>query len=455
MLLGFLEMVGTGLSTIFWLILALFILVLVHELGHFLAAKAFRMRVEKFSIGFPPKIVSKKVGETEYVVGATPLGGYVKISGMVDESMDARFADTVPEPWEFRSKPVWQRIVVITAGVVFNVILAVVIFSGLKYFYGEPYVPVERIAQFEVMDSSLAFQMGMRTGDRIVAVNGREVKRDSDILNIESLMADRTSITVNRAGEEIELEAPDQFVSLLSRADGDFGVRAYYENRIGDVSPDYPAESIGMKSGDRVIQIGEKPIRFWEEMRDAIQETNGEEFDIRWTRESSTGLDTLVASVVPVAVESGGQTSYLLGVSQPIFEIEEFDAGEAIIAGARDTWTNTVGTVLMFKKLIVGEENVRDALGGPVAIAQATKQAADQSLFAFWRIVALLSVTLAIVNILPIPALDGGHLVFLIYEGIVRREPSLRVRMVAQQIGMFLLLMLMVFLIVNDFLRLS
>src|SRR5690554_6908989 len=149
-------------------------------MGHFLFAKLFKMRVERFSVGFPPKLFGKKIGETEYVVGATPLGGYVKISGMVDESMDAEFASSEPEPWEFRAKPIWQRIVVITAGVIFNILLAFVIFAGLKAAYGDEYVPADRIDAVYVSENSIAHEMGLRTGDRIVAVSGRELERYDD-----------------------------------------------------------------------------------------------------------------------------------------------------------------------------------------------------------------------------------------------------------------------------------
>ncbi|MBL7980141.1 MAG: RIP metalloprotease RseP [Bacteroidetes Order II. Incertae sedis bacterium] len=449
-ILSSLGSVGNVLTYVFWVILALFILVLVHEMGHFLSAKAFGMRVERFSIGFPPKILGKQIGETEYVIGATPLGGYVKISGMIDESMDTGFVEGVPEPWEFRAKPVWQKMVVITAGVIFNMILAIIIFSTLKLTYGEPYIPIEQIAQFSVEEGSLAYDMGLRTGDRIVAVNGKQVKRHTDILNIGVLMADNPSITVNRNGNKITLNAPPAMVSKLSKAQGNFGITPYFHSRIGEVVPDMPAEKAGLKANDKIVGINGNPIRFWEEMTDALKNSQGKPLDVKWVRSAKNGVnDTLSATIVP---KKEGE-SYLLGVGRSATAIEYFSLGGAIAAGTRETWTNATGTLLMFKKLIMGQENVRDALGGPVMIARETKRAADQGAYSFWRIVALLSVTLAVVNILPIPALDGGHLVFLIYEAIARKEPSPRFRMIAQQVGMVLLLALMVFLVFNDVLR--
>lgn len=449
-ILSSLGPIGNVLTYIFWVVLALFILVLVHEMGHFLSAKAFGMRVERFSIGFPPKIIGKQIGETEYVIGATPLGGYVKISGMIDESMDTGFVEGVPEPWEFRAKPVWQKMVVITAGVIFNMILAIVIFSALKFSYGEPYIPIEEIAQFSVEEGSLAYEMGLRTGDRIVAVNGKQVKRHTDLLNIGVLMAESPNITVNRAGKKITLNAPPAIVSKLSKAQGNFGITPYFHSRIGEVAPDLPAEKAGLKAKDKIVAINGQPIRFWEEMTDAIKKSQGKPLDLKWVRAAKNGVtDTLSATVTPK--KEGG--SYILGVGRSATAIENFSVGGAIAAGTRETWLNATGTLQMFKKLIMGQENVRDALGGPVMIARETKRAADQGAYSFWRIVALLSVTLAVVNILPIPALDGGHLVFLIYEAIARKEPSARFRMIAQQVGMVLLLALMVFLVFNDVLR--
>lgn len=449
--LSVLGPVGSVLTYAFWVILALFILVLVHELGHFLSAKLFGMRVERFSIGFPPKVFGKTIGETEYMIGATPLGGYVKISGMIDESMDTGHLDSVPEPWEFRSKPVWQKMVVITAGVIFNLILAFFIFSALKYAYGEPYIPVEQIAQFTVKEGSLAYDMGMRTGDRIYAVNDRVVKRSSDILNMGVLMADNPTITVVRNGAKVKLNAPEGLVSKLSKVQGDFGITPFYHSTVGDVLPDGAAGLAGLKPNDRIVQIGAKPIRFWEEMTEAIQETKGQAVPVKWVRAKSGGLvDTLSASLQP---KMGPEKKYIIGVARPMPALETFSTGGAIAAGARETWLTATSTLKMFQKLFTGQENVRDALGGPLMIARETKRAADQGAFAFWRIVGVLSVTLAVVNIMPIPALDGGHLIFLIYEGIARKEPSARFRAITQQIGMVLLLALMVFLVFNDVLR--
>ena len=219
------------LSYAFWVLLAITILVFVHEMGHFLFAKLFNMRVDRFSVGFPPKIFGKKIGETEYVIGATPLGGYVKIAGMVDESMDTDFTGSEPEPWEFRSKPVWQRIVVITAGVIFNVLLACIIFIGLKYVYGESYIPAENVRSVYVAEGSLAYEMGLRTGDRIVEVSGNEPERFSDLLDVQALLAlPRESQALAIPAQA--LEAPRAYSVLV--ADDSLSVRKSLTTMLSD-----------------------------------------------------------------------------------------------------------------------------------------------------------------------------------------------------------------------------
>lgn len=439
-------------------LLAIMILVFVHEMGHFLFAKLFKMRVDRFSIGFPPKIVGKQVGETEYVIGATPLGGYVKIAGMVDESMDTDNLESEPEPWEFRAKPVWQRIIVITAGVIFNVVLACLIFIGLKYVYGEAQPLATEDGSVYVADSSLAYQIGLRTGDRILGISGKPFEPYGGAKSIDALLADPLTIDVNRGGQELTLQGPDDIMTQLGRLGG-LGL-SFEPSVIGRVVGDTPAEEAGLQAGDRIIAINNEPVVFWEEMSSLIRASAGEPISIRWMRPESydeedatvaTTGEILESEIQPAHNEAGDY--YFIGVDIAV-RFSDYSMGEAIVAGVVDTWLQTKGTAISLKRIFTGRENLRENLGGPVMVAKITGQAAQAGGRAFWNIVALLSITLAIVNILPIPALDGGHLVFLIYEGITRREPSLKVRMAMQQVGMVLLLTLMAFLIFNDILRL-
>ena len=470
------DLILTILSYIFWVGLALGILVFIHELGHFLAAKLFKMRVDQFSIGFPPRILSKTVGETEYRIGAVPFGGYVKIAGMIDESMDADFAESEPQPYEFRSKPVWQRIVVITAGVIFNLILAFLIFIGIKWGYGDTYIPAENVPGVYVADGSIAHDIGLRTGDQLVAVNGERLEAFDPSGGLAALSADRATFTVERGGRSVTLTAPEDYASRLNSAKGDVGVNPF-PSLIGAVSSDGPAGTAGLRPGDRILAINGEPVQFWAELSEVVQRTGGAPVAVRWARPDSladaeTSLvpveqrdDSAVyeAEVTPELTEDEGGERWIVGVLPPtgeqlqaLFGVRhrDYSFGEAVVAGSADTvnWVALYGQLI--GRLFTGKDDVRQSVGGPVMIAKATKQAADAGMQQFWFMVAMLSIALAVFNILPIPVLDGGHLVFLIYEGITRREPSVKFRMIVQQVGFVLLLAFMAFVIFNDFTRL-
>jgi len=478
------DLLITILTSTFWVVLALTILVFVHELGHFLTAKWFGMRVERFSIGFPPTVLRRQHGDTEYAVGATPLGGYVKISGMIDESLDTDHQQEEAKPWEFRSKPVWQRIIVITAGVIFNVILAAIIFGGIRYAEGETFIPADNIESIYVAEGSVAHDIGLRTGDRVLEVNGEPFQRFDQILASNLVAADSLTITVRREDSTQVIQGPRDFITRVSRARNDergFGV-SYIPPLIGGVQSDMPADTIGLQTGDRIVRINGEPVRFWAEMSDIIQASDGEPMTVEWFRSDSLKADTADASpatvvdrrpdgvvyrnrITPTKTESG---RFVFGVTnaqaseqtmQMIYDqfgIEQRTYGpvEAFTAGAQDVWTTSRNIVITLQRVATGRDDLRESLGGPVMIAKVTSDAAEQGAIMFWRLVAALSVTLAIMNILPVPALDGGQLMFLLYEGITRRKPSVRVRLVAQQIGMILLLGFMTFLIFNDILRL-
>lgn len=469
------ELLLSILTSTAWVVLALTILVFIHELGHFLTAKYFGMRVERFSIGFPPTVFGRRMGETEYAIGATPLGGYVKISGMIDENLDTEHVEAEPEPHEFRSKPVWQRIIVITAGVIFNVILAALIFAGIKWSTGETFIPAENVESIYVEDGSVAHNMGMRTGDEIVAVNGASFNT-FDQLNPGALLADTLTITVTRGSGTETLVGPRDIMTQMSRASQEVGSPlgiSFTPPLVGAAPEGRPAADAGIRTGDRIVHVAGDSIRFWQEMAEQIQRTEGAATTIRWLRPDSLMQN---GEAVPMAhtpqgalfeatitPEAGDDGRYLIGIAAPSTDMlaaefgqrtRTFSPGEALVAGATETWSYAENIVVSLKRIVVGRDSVRDNLGGPVRIAQVTSQAASAGAVNFWRIVAILSITLAIMNILPIPALDGGQLVFLIYEGITRRPPSTRVRLIAQQVGMILLLGFMIFLIFNDILRL-
>ena len=508
------DSILNSLSYFFWVAIALGILVTVHELGHFLTARLFGMRVDAFSIGFGRALVRKVVGDTEYKIGWIPLGGYVKIHGMVDESMDVPYemqpavdadgrpvldADgdpvlekrldargrpvpaesSVPEPDEYRAKPVWQRMVVITAGVVFNIVLAFLIYSGLAAAYGRAYTPAENV-RLDVTEGSIAAEMGLRDGDRVVAANGERIEKFEDAFSPTTLSADPLRLTVERGGREVEITGPDALMTRLSQrareADDHgqasfgalFGAVPRLPPVLAGVAPGSAAERAGLRAGDRVVSIDGEPISSWMRLTSLVGASEGRPLRIQWARADTTeaavngagepvervgtagGAAVYEALVAPAATGE----RYVLGVELDAealgVEYETYGLGEALAAGARQTWAVTSTYAGFVGKLFAGKESVRENVGGPIMIAQQSKQAADRGGDAFWGFVAILSVALAVFNILPIPALDGGHLVFLLYEAVARREPSLRVRMVVQQVGLVLILAFMAFAIFND-----
>lgn len=440
------EWILSLLSTLGIFAAALLILVFFHELGHFLAAKLFGMRVERFSLGFPPRIFGIKKGETDYCIGATPLGGYVKISGMIDETMDDDYLDEEPKPWEFRSKPVWQRIVVITAGVIFNMILAVMIYGGLAYTTGETKIRLDSVESLYVAENSLAKQVGFQTGDKIVAVNGEDVPYFQDLFAPNEMMASSLSYTVLRDGRRATVTIADSLLDDIGK-EGFIRFEHVLPSKISRIAEGSPADKAGIKAGDEITSVNGEEVHHWLHLVNEITSAND---SLKLT--VNRGGQTLEFTVQP-------NENNKLGIYSPgldVFNVDRFNYGliESINVGIQKTNATVSGILGGFSKMFSGEISVRDNLGGPVAIANVTKQATEAGGFVgFWNITAFLSVTLAIMNILPIPVLDGGHLMFLIYEGITRREPSPKVRMALQQIGFLIIIALFIFVTFNDILR--
>jgi regulator of sigma E protease len=443
------EWILSLLSTLGIFAAALLILVFFHELGHFLAAKLFGMRVERFSVGFPPRIWGFQKGETDYCIGATPLGGYVKISGMIDETMDDDYLEEEPKPWEYRSKPVWQRIIVITAGVIFNMILAVIIYAGLAFSSGDVKVELDSVDGIYVEEGSLPSQVGFQTGDKIIGVNGEEVPYFEDLFAPDQMTASSLSFTVLRDGEQKTIPIADSLLNDIGQQGFITLNNAMPSVPITQVQNGEPADEAGIEAGDVITAINGEKVDYLQEIISKITNSN----------------DSLL-----VTVNRNGMTKNFkllpneqnkLGIGfQPsvedFFTVERFQYGvlESASVGVEKTNATLTGIIQGFSKMFTGDISVRDNLGGPVAIANVTKQATDAGgAIGFWNITAFLSITLAIMNILPIPVLDGGHLMFLIYEGITRREPSAKVRMALQQIGFLLIIALFIFVTFNDILR--
>ncbi len=445
------EVIFGILQTIVIFVAAIFILVLVHELGHFLAAKLFGMRVERFSIGFPPRLFGVKKGDTDYCISALPLGGYVKISGMVDESMDDSFSASEPKAYEYRSKPVWQRMIVISAGVIFNMILAYVIFAVITFSYGVNQIPAENIQGMYIPESSTAAEVGFETGDRLVAVNEKEIDfiRRGQFFSMSEITSQSLSFTVERDGELVTIQPPSDFLDYLARNPEFIELQNALPSKVGAVSESTPAYESGMEAGDEIVAIDGEEVGYWVQMVEKIQ-AGGDEM-VFTIRRNSERMDFTIQP---------DPERRIIGITivdpQEYFGYETVSFGffGSLREGVNQAHDTLFGIINGFRQLLTGTISVRENLGGPVAIASVTAEVTERGgALGFWNFTAFLSITLALMNILPIPMLDGGHLMFLIYEAVTRREPSMKVRMALQQIGFILLISLMIFVTFNDILR--
>lgn len=442
------EIITDFLSTVGYLVLALFILVTFHELGHFLAARLFGMRVDRFSIGFPPRLVGFVKGDTDYCISATPLGGYVKIAGLMDETMDDSFAESEPQPWEYRSKPVWQRMIVISAGVIFNVILAIIIYTGVTFSYGEQVIPAANVPGVYIQEDSFMEQMGFKSGDKLVRINGETPTYFRDFFNVSELTVSSITYTVERAGNFVDIKLPTDFLDK-ARDEKLINIIDAIPSEISKVVSGSPADEAGLLAGDKLVAVDGKAIGYWIQMTDLIKNSES-----TLALAVKRGADTLSLSVTP------NPDTKTIGV-QMVDPIQFFGAmevehsfGTSLATGFQRSMDTLVGTIRGIVKIVSGELAIKDNLGGPVAIATVTKEMSEQGgSRGFWEITAFLSLSLAVMNMLPIPVLDGGHLVFLIYEGVTRRQPSERIKGFFQQAGFILILVLVVYVTFNDLVR--
>jgi regulator of sigma E protease len=435
-----------ALNMIFYTAVTLGILIFVHEFGHFIAAKLTGMRVDRFSIGFPPRAFGRKVGDTDYCISWVPLGGYVKIAGMVDESMDTEFVNNEPHPWEFRARPMWARILVISAGVIMNVLLAISIFSMIHYLRGMDSMATTEIGY--VQQGSPAGEAGLRAGDRVLSVNGTPVstwEQFQQEVYIENMGRD-LSLGVDRNGTPVT-------VGIRHRSSPEFSMEnlgffiGHSVSYIQTVVAGMPAEKAGLQPGDTIVAIASVPIESRQQIFDILRANPGKPVDLRWKRGDSLLSGSAVISdsgKLGVGLMSAYRGPLLHTDYSPVGAVGEgvLEAGETVRLFA-----------LTMRKIVVGEASVQQSFGGPIAIAQLATQSAEYGLLAFLWFMAQLSMSLAILNILPIPALDGGHLVMLVIEKVIRREIPHRVKIAIQQVGFILLLAFMAFVIYNDISR--
>lgn len=429
------------------LVLGLTILVGLHELGHMLTAKWFGMRVEKYAIGFPPKVFSKQIGETEYMLGAVPLGGFVKISGMIDESMDTAAMAEAPKPYEFRSKPAWQRLIVMMGGIIVNVLTGILIYIILTYKYGEAYLPAAE-AKYGIAVSKEGKQIGLQDGDKIVKVNGKPIQEFDEIYNMDVLMDAGSYYTVERGGQLRDVPIPPNLMELMSEKKKDREQALFAVPRetfaVEQVVAGSAAAKAGLKSGDQIVKVGDRSTQFFHELQAALLANAGKPTKLEVIRNGK-----------PITLQANVQEDGTLGfIRKPMlnYATRQFTLAESIPKGTEQAFNVILLNIKGFGKIFRGEVSASKSLSGPIGIAQVFGDTFNW--VKFWTVVAMLSMVLAFMNFLPIPALDGGHVMFLTYEMVTGQKPSDKFLENAQKVGMVLLLGLMAFAIFNDVFKL-
>lgn len=425
------------------LITGISILVILHELGHFWAARAFGIKVEKFYLFFDAwgkKLFSVKIGDTEYGIGWLPLGGYVKIAGMIDESMDTEAMAKPAEAWEFRSKPAWQRLIVMIGGVVMNVLTGILIFALISYTYGEKYT-LNNSLTHGVVASDFAKQVGFKDGDKLVSVNGKTIKYFEDALSPDDILGEHTTYSIVRNDSQVSVVLPQDFAKQYASAGKLDFLSPRFAFTVGDVVSGFPAEKAGIQKGDVLLKIDTNPVLFFDQLQVALKNVSGKQAQVTLLR----GTDTLN---LPVDVTADGKIGFSPIPQELAYDSVKFSLVESFPKG----YDKAVETISMqvkgWGKIFSGDIPANKAVTGPIGIAKF--YGGEWIWSRFWLFTALISLGLAFMNILPIPALDGGHVVLLLIEMITGKPISTKAMERVQTVGMIILLSLMVLIFGND-----
>ena len=425
------------------LMLSLSILIVLHEMGHFLPARWFGTRVEKFYLFFDPwfELYKKKIGDTEYGIGWLPLGGYVKISGMIDESFDTEQMKSEPQPWEFRSKPAWQRLIIMLGGVTVNFLLGFLIYGMVLWVYGQEYLPNDNI-KYGIQVDSLGREMGLRDGDQILEVGGKPFEKFNDRLVVREIIINNAkTITVQRDEQREDVQIDPKYVTLLSSYEykNKMLFTARMPFKVLQVMKDSPAEEAGIDKDDRIIALNGEPTPYFFDFAKAVQGKKSEEIQLTILRNSSDtlqkALTTTEKGLIGVQRYGPGQ---LFGT-----EREEYTLAQALPAGVVKGWTFLEDQIKAFGQMFKGRIKPSESLGGFGTIGS---MFGNEWLWErFWTMTAILSLILAFMNLLPIPALDGGHVMFLLYEMVTGRKPNDKVIEWATLIGFIVVLLLVLY----------
>ncbi len=437
----------TILIKITQLLLSLSILVLLHEFGHFIAAKIFKTRVEKFYLFFNPwfSIFKFKKGETIYGIGWLPLGGYVKIAGMIDESMDKEQLKQEPQPYEFRSKPAWQRLIIMIAGVTMNVILAFIIYIFILFIYGEQYLPNSSV-KYGIACEQSALDMGLQNGDKIIRIDNKEIDDFTEIIE-HIILGKPKVITVDRNEEIIDISVESDIIAKMIREQKVDFISPRFPTQVAGFASESVAKEAGLEIEDRIIGVNDISTPFFNEFRIALKENIDSEIDLHFIRQS----DTLTTKLI---VPSSGLIGIQLTSMGAFFDFntKEYNFFQAIPAGIVKTYSTSVMYLKQLRIIFSPKTEAYKSVGGFIAIGNLFPGQWDW--LAFWSLTALISIILAIMNLLPIPALDGGHVLFLIWEVITGKKPHDKFIEYSQIAGMIFLLLLVLYANGMDIIRL-
>ncbi len=432
--------------------LSLSILIVLHELGHFIPAKLFKTRVEKFYLFFDVKfsLFKKKIGETVYGIGWLPLGGYVKIAGMIDESMDTEAMKEEPKPWEFRSKPAWQRLIIMLGGVTVNFLLAVIIYIGMAFAYGDQYIPMDSLKDgVNVLEKEIGDKIGIQTGDKILAVDGNKIE---DFNGVFMEIVNGNAITIERNGSIIEQQIPIDFIATLLKDEDKI---RFLSPRIpfvvGEVSPNSQNKDSGLKPKDKILEIAGEPIKYFDEAKPILDRFKGDRINLTVLRDkgSRTQIPVVISDSATIGVALGGLSYEDLEADGILrLKTKSYSFVESIPAGIDKGVTTLSSYVKQLKKIFNPETGAYKGVGGFAAIGGLFPDTWNWA--AFWNTTAFISIILAFMNILPIPALDGGHVMFLLFEMVTGRKPSDKFLEYAQMTGFFILILLLLFANGND-----
>ncbi len=441
--------IGGTATKVILLILSLSILIVLHELGHFIPAKLFGTRVHKFYLFFDflfpfPNVANftlfkKKIGDTEYGLGWFPFGGYVQIAGMADETQDAEtLNNSEPQPWEFRSKPAWQRLIIMIGGVTVNMVLAMVIFSGLLWKYGEEFLPMKNMTNGIMVVDSLAYEIGLQNGDKIISIDHQPAGNFEEFQK-DLVLNEAKNITIERNGQQQDINFKEGFLSKIMKQKKAAFILPRVPSVVAQVQDASGASKAGLKIGDKITAINAVPTPFYDNVKDQITANKGKQIAVTVDRNGQ-----------PVELKGEVSKEGLFGFGTQSYaeilktERVNYNFAAAIPAGIEKSFSTLGNYFKSLKMLFTSKEvKVKDSLGGFISMGKMFPDTFDWE--HFWILTATISVILAFMNILPIPMLDGGYVVFLLYEMVRGKPVPDKVQQYAQSIGMFIILGLLLF----------